>query len=244
MTRLLDFFNKHSLTKRLEKIKIGDCDERGKLIEEYIPFIIKTISNTTNKYIESENSDEYSIGIEAFNEAIDKYEFSKGSFINFAELVIKSRILDYIRKMSKHEASIPMSQFQEEEIDHIEKQLQTEDFTESFIFKHEIEEFETKLEQFNITFLDLLKEAPKHVDTRVNALRIAKYIVENEKLKEELMRKKTLPSTKLTAELGVTVKILKRSRKFIIAAVLILDSDLEQLKNYISQTKGGVINDL
>ena len=244
MTRLVDFFKKNSLTKRLEKIKMGDCDERGKMIEEYIPFIIKTISNITNKYIESENSEEYSIGIEAFNEAIDKYECSKGSFISFSELVIRSRILDYIRKIKKHEVSIPISQFQGEEIDHIKKQLQTKDFTESFAFKNEIEEFETKLEQFNITFLDLLKESPKHIDTRANGLRIAKYIVDNKKLKEELMRKKTLPSTKLRTELGVTVKILKRSRKFIIAAVLILDSDLERLKNYISQTKGGVINDL
>ena len=83
MARLLDFFSKNSLGKRIEHIQSGDKLEREKLIEEYIPFIIKTISSLTNRYVESENSEEYSIGLEAFNEAIDRYEAKKGSFIAF-----------------------------------------------------------------------------------------------------------------------------------------------------------------
>lgn len=85
MARLFDVLKKDSLTKRLKKVKQGDEEEREKIIQEYIPFIIKTISDKMNRYIESENSEEYSIGMEAFNEAIDKYDFSRGSFITFAD---------------------------------------------------------------------------------------------------------------------------------------------------------------
>lgn len=239
MTRLFSFFRKESFSKRIEKIKNGDIREREKMIEEYIPFIIKTVSNKLNRYIESENSEEYSIGMEAFNEAIDKYEISKGNFISFAQLVIKSRITDYLRKISKHNKVIPISQFEKEEKENLKKDFRTEDFTEKYTLKNEIEVFEEQLKKFKINFFDLVNEAPKHIDTRTNGIRIAKYIVENKELKEGLIRKKTLPSKLLIEELGVSVKILKRSRKFIIATVLILDSDLEELKNYIQGIKGG-----
>lgn len=233
MAKVFDFFKKNAFKKRLENINTGDIEEREKLIQDYIPFIIKTISKATNKYVESENSEEYSIGLEAFNEAINKYSESKGNFISFAELVIKSRIYDYLRKVKKHSKSIPMSQFEEEEQEKIYNSYKEEGFTDSMILKDEIKEFESKLKEFDITFEDLVKDSPKHNDTRKNAIRIAKYIVDNKELKDELIRKKTLPSSKLVASLNTTAKILKGSRKFIIAAVLVLDGDLDILKRYI-----------
>ena len=90
-----------SVEKRLEVIKGGDLEERNKLIEDYIPFIIKTVSKQLNRYIETENSDEFSIGLIAFNEAIEKYNSDKGIFLKFAELVISNRIKDNLRK--KHQ---------------------------------------------------------------------------------------------------------------------------------------------
>ena len=48
----------------------------------------------------------------------------------------------------------------------------------------------------------------------------------------------------LVEELNVTPKVLRRSKKFIIAIVIILDSNLDLLKNYVTCIKGGVMNDL
>lgn len=244
MTGLLHLFKNNSLTKRLEKIKNGDEQEREKLIEAYIPFIIKTVSNKTNKYIESENSEEFSIGMEAFNEAIDKYDVSKGNFIPFAELVISSRIIDYLRKMKKHTENILISQLEEEEGSSIEDHFKIEDFTNSLELKDEIRGLEKRLKEFDITFSDLVKEAPKHRDTREKGIVIAQSIIKDEYLLEEMMKKKCLPTSKLIEKLNITLKILKRSRKFIIATVLILDSDLDLLKDYISKTQGGAVNGL
>ncbi len=242
MIQVLDFFKKKSLANRLQKIIKGDTAEREALIQEYIPFIIKTISSVTNRYVESENSEEYSIGLEAFNEAIDKFEKSKGSFISFAELVIKSRIYDYLRKMKKYSTTTPMSQFKQEEQEQIKHRFKEKDFTEDMILKEEIKTLEKNLKGFNITFEDLVKDAPKHKDTRQNALRIASYIAKDTELKNELIRKKNLPASKLIENLKITSKVLKGSRKFIIATVLILDEDLDLLKNYIKVDEGGGVD--
>lgn len=236
----MDFFKRDSLTKRLEKVKKGDTEEREKMIEEYIPFIIKTVSDQLNRYIEAENSEELSIAIEAFNEAIDKYEKDRGNFISFAQLVIKNRIIDDLRKKNKHKKAIPISQFEEEDKDQLQKYFSIEDFTKNFTLRAEIKEFEKKLNNFQIGFSDLVEEAPKHIDTRANAIRVAKYIADDEGLKEELFRKKRLPSKKLIDGLGTSLKILKRSRKFIIATVIILEGDFEKLKSYIGSSQGGV----
>ncbi len=79
MPQLTWLFKKESLENKLSNIKNGDEEERERLIKDYLPFIIKTVSNKINRYIETENSPEYIIGLEAFNEAIDKYDFPKAS---------------------------------------------------------------------------------------------------------------------------------------------------------------------
>lgn len=240
MTDLLKIFKKNSLVKRLDRIKMGDKLEREKIIEEYIPFIIKTVSSVTNRYIESENSEEYSVGLEAFNEAINKYESKSGNFISFAKIVISSRTKDYLRKIKKDSKVISINQFPKEEQENIHNNLKTQDFVESVVLKEEIKTFENKLNGFDITFNDLLNEAPKHNDTRINAINIAKYIFENNSIKMELMEKKRIPNSKIIKDLNVTQKILKRSRKFIIAAVIILEGDSDLLKSYITLDKEGV----
>ncbi|WP_099192435.1 RNA polymerase sigma-I factor [Tepidibacter mesophilus] len=240
MADLLKIFKKNSLVKRLDRIKMGDKLEREKIIEEYIPFIIKTVSSVTNRYIESENSEEYSVGLEGFNEAIDKYESKYGNFISFAKLVISSRTKDYLRKIKKDSKVISINQFPKEEQEKIYNNLKTKDFVEASILKEEIKTFENKLSDFDITFNDLLNEAPKHKDTRMNAINIAKYIFENDSIKMELMTKKRIPNSKIIKDLNVTQKILKRSRKFIIATVLILEGDSDLLKSYITLDEEGV----
>ena len=244
LARLLNFFKKDTFSDRLQKIQLGDSEEREKLIQEYIPFVIKTISNHINRYLEPENSEEYSIGLEAFNEAIDKYQASRGNFIGFAELVIKSRITDYLRKIKKHSMTLSIDQLEASEENWSSDHLKTADFTEKVALKEEILTLEKRLKAFEITFQDLVQEAPKHNDTRIKAVEIARFIANNQVLKDELMRKKNLPSSRLVQDLGVTIKMLKRSRKFIIVTVLILDSELDGLKQYIMGIEGGVSHGL
>jgi RNA polymerase sigma factor len=104
--------------------------------------------------------------------------------------------------------------------------------------KDQILKFQSGLKKFNITISELVEDSPKHIDTRLNAINIAKVIAEDEEIKEEFYRKKVLPAKKIMERIDVSRKVLKVNRKFIIATVLILDSELDLLKNYISQVEG------
>lgn len=92
---------KRTLEETVELIQQGDTALNNELIESYKPFIAKTVSSVCKRYIH-ESDDEFSIGLIAFNEAIQKYSPDKGSsLISFSEVLIKRRVIDYIRKQSK-----------------------------------------------------------------------------------------------------------------------------------------------
>lgn len=223
---------------KLRNIKAGDKEERESFIKEYTPFIIKSITKVTNTYVEIENNDEFSIGLEAFNEAINKYEFEKGNFIRYAETVIRNRIIDFHRKTKAHKniISIDKENLLEANGNDI---LKSNDFTDRYDMKDQILKLQSLLEEYNITFKELADESPKHIDTRLNSIKIAKGIVENNDIKNDLYRKKVLPAKKIMDKIGVTKKVLKGNRKFIIATVLVLDSDLDLLIDYVCQVEGG-----
>jgi len=64
----------------INKIKAGDKLLREEFINSYTPYIIRTVSNLTGKYVDVENSDEFSVGLAAFNEAIDSFDEGKTCF--------------------------------------------------------------------------------------------------------------------------------------------------------------------
>jgi RNA polymerase sigma factor len=226
-----------AIEDRLRKIKDGDNGERENFIKEYTPFIVKSITKVTNRYIEIENDDEFSIGLEAFNEALDKYEFSKGSFIRYAETVIRNRIIDFHRKTRKSNNIISIDNLNLMEIG-IEDKSKSSNFAQIYDIKEQILRLKDTLKTFNITLEELVEESPKHMDTRLNSIYIAKSIVENEDIKKELYRKKMLPAKKIIDTIGVSKKVLKGNRKFIIATALIIDSELDLLIDYISEVEG------
>ena len=74
-------------------------------LQEYEGFILHTAHKTAGKYI-SKMDDQWSVSLSAFHEAIQSYDFEKGSFLAFAETVIRRRLYDYVRKQSRHSCEI------------------------------------------------------------------------------------------------------------------------------------------
>ncbi len=240
VTRLLRFFQKkQTLEDRIKDIQRGNEEERNNLIKEYIPYIQKTASQQLNKYIEIENNDIYSISLIAFNEAIDKYNPARGSFLSFASMVIKSRIIDELRKENRSSNVVLNSFSGNEGSEEQSGTVAVESFEGRLEAKEDIKLLVKRMAGFNVTLEDLVSESPKHMDTRLVAIKIARHIFESEELRERLLRTRNLPSSELTAQLKVSNKILQRSRKFIIAIVLILDSNLDTMKYYISEIERG-----
>ncbi|AMB99337.1 hypothetical protein AWM75_04675 [Aerococcus urinaehominis] len=73
----------------------------NQLIADHYGFIIKTVSETSNRYVRIGDDDSFSIGLLAFQEAYEKYDDTKGPFLAFAKLVIRSRVIDYLRKENR-----------------------------------------------------------------------------------------------------------------------------------------------
>ena len=72
-----------------EEIKLENLNS---LIERHMPFLIRTVSNFTGRYVSIENDEEFSIGLLAFAESVKRYEADRGNFLSFAKLVIESRL--------------------------------------------------------------------------------------------------------------------------------------------------------
>lgn len=174
-----------------EVFQNGDINE---IVEENIGFIINTISKVTGKYVSIENDDEFSIGLMAFVEALDKYNQEKGPFLSFAKIVIESRIKNYLAKEKKKFEVVSIDLYKEIGID-INNILYNpiEDKTELI---NEIQQFKEELNLFKLTIEDLIKEAPKHSDTRENAINVSKEASKDLEVTDFMYEKKRLPIKK------------------------------------------------
>ncbi|WP_026073307.1 RNA polymerase sigma factor SigI [Robertmurraya massiliosenegalensis] len=230
---------KQSLEEKVQSIQQGDQTLQNELIETYKPFIAKSVSSICKRYI-TETDDEFSIGLIAFNEAVQKYNPSKGSsLLSFADVLIKRKVIDYIRSQSKYKnISLQINDEQEEDSQHssVEAQLSIDDYqrkTEATNRKNEIIQFAGVLQQYELSFDELVKNSPKHADARKNAMKVAQTLVEQEELKQYLLEKKKLPIKQLEEAVQVSRKTIERNRKYIMAISLILIGDYLYLKDYI-----------
>jgi len=219
----------------LKSIKEGNIHFREEFLKRYTPFMLKTASKFLGKYIDVRNSDEYSIVLTAFNEAIDRYDMSKNyNFLLFSEQVIKRRLIDYIRK-NKRNKEYPFSYFENESEIFGEYLVPSQDRSfEAVELREEIIEYKETLKEFGITFEDLILNSPKHKDSRELCFKIGKILAEDEELFHLLHRSKNIPRNDLKKRAGVHGRTIGRHRKYIIAVCLILRSNLEISKNYLS----------
>lgn len=223
----------------IEKIKHHDQEAkelRSLLIDEHFGFIVHTITSVTGRYVEVENSEELSIGLLAFDEAIGRYDASKGaSFLTYARLVITSRVRDFHKKISQREVVLSFDDYQEENLVHIDMVHQSarEEIAQ------EIEKWESILIKFGFDIEELVDETPKHEDTRNNAIKLSENISEDKDLVDKMYMKFRLPISMIVLKFTTTKKVVKHSKKFIIATVVILTKNLKLIRRWIYKDKKG-----
>lgn len=239
MTVILE--DKLSIIKEIEAIKKGDERLRNELIERYKPFILKVLSQETGRYIEIENDDAYSVGLIAFNDAIDSFEASKSeNFLHFSALVIKRRLIDRYRASKSAESELPFSYFdddgQKENTNLVigsfsdskaEKEMERVEIAE------QIKIFEKTLEKFKITLEQLASNSPKHNDTRKQCIEIARRIAETPHMYDRLIENGAFYMNELVQSFSVSKRTIERNKKYIISLCVIIKSDLEVLKGFI-----------
>ncbi|SHI60219.1 RNA polymerase sigma-I factor [Lutispora thermophila] len=230
------FKKQKDINERIGIIKNGDNSERNMLIEDYKPFIINIVSKETGRFVSDGDCDELSIGLMAFNEAIDRFDIHRSkSFFSFAERVIKNRLIDFYRKEKKNLETIPISYLNEAyDNENIEEkyfadssQMEAQDVSE------EMEDFKRKLSAFGISLEELVESSPKHLDTRKNAVKIASCIVKNDILMKKIIDSKKMPVSEIEKHLNVSRKVIHKNKKYILAVCLILTSKNEIIKSYV-----------
>lgn len=216
----------------MDENRIKDTDINI-LIEEHIPFIIKTINKLTNRYVSLENDEEFSVSLLAFNEAVQKYNSEKGPFLPFAQLVITSRLKNYFNKENKNRYNLSIETLEEEGIQLREELLNPiEDKTRLI---EEIDLLKEELNLFGFTLEDLADEAPKHSDTRNNALKLSQKVSDDKLLTDFMYIKRRLPIKQISLKYSVTEKVIKGSKKFIITGIIIFYKNFRNLKLWIKR---------
>lgn len=215
------------LEEKLKLIKNGDSLAREDLISLYRPFVARVARKLCGRSLEWDRDDELSIGLAAFNEAIDRYDPDRRvPFPAYATLIIRSRITDFLRKQTRHyvHSGGSLDGGEDGGVSVKEADLAWErhwDLEEAREREEEIIEYKKILGEFDITFKDLVKCSPKHRDTRSNLLRVARELAGDEDLFNSMMSTGRLPLTALCRRLGVSAKIVERGRKYIIATALV-----------------------
>jgi RNA polymerase sigma factor len=225
-----------SINQRVEYIKDKEEEING-FVEEYKPFIASCVEKVTGRYVKYGEDDELSIAMLAFVEAVKSYEEGKGSFLSFAQNVIKRRLIDYYRKEKKHSNVISINEYygDEEEFDLSEAEA-VDNYSKDQISEYrrmELEQLKKELSEWDITFLQLADASPKHDKTRKMYLDIVKYLLSNPHLTRQLRQKKYLPVAEIEKSLNIPRKKIDRARKYIIAVILITTGDYQYINDFI-----------
>lgn len=213
----------------------NDDSLRNAFIEKYTNFILSSASKVVGKFV-GKDEDYFSIALIAFNEAITKFDEEKGDFFRFAQVIIKNRLIDELRKQDNK--VVPFSSIKssgaEDDSDDFDVEGQV-DIVSDVVF--EFEALKSELAVYNITLFDITKDTPKAHKTKEMVYNILMFVSGNESARKSIIKGKEIPVRLLMEELGVNRKLLERHRRYIIAATIILNGDYPIISEYIKNLK-------
>jgi len=206
-------------------------------IKEYEVFILHTAHKASGVYV-TKRDDQWSVSLSAFHEAINSYDYDKGSFFSFAETVIRRRIYDHRRKQFKYSREVPIDSYtldnDSEEDDHVKHEVVTKlVMNQKDDAKFEIDAITQTLKEYGFSFFDLVSVSPKASKTKSVCAKSIVYLSKNPLLINEMRRTKSLPLKIIEKNLNLPRKILERHRKYIIAGVEIINGDYPILSEYL-----------
>lgn len=210
------------------------------LIRQNEYYILKYASKICHRYL-TKSDDEWSISLLAFSQAIESYNLEKGSFLKFAELVIKRRLIDYSKNQSKYHSEISVdpitfdSPVEEDAEDvgiriEVAEQIVRQDTGDT---KLEIEAANKLFSDYGFTFFDLSECSPHAAKTKKACAKAINYLLNNPLLIQEMRTTKQLSLKIIEKNTKVPRKILERHRKYIIAATEILSGEYPNIAEYL-----------
>ena len=229
-----------TLIERIEKAK-KDNDALDRLIADYMPFINKTIHEAGGMGIEYD--DRLSLAMLAFMNCVRQFEDGKGSFITFAAVSIRNRLIDESRKYTRYAGRvIPLY------LDENERAAETPEEKASIAaysrereregLSDEIEALSGQLGQFGVSFEDLHRICPRQERARKQCIEIGRYIAGSERMCEILYKHRRLAQSELAKEFGLSEKTVEKHRKYIVTIAVLLTGDYPLIRAFLPKYRG------
>ena len=221
------------LQERIVRAKTDDQAFED-LIKDFEIHLKQTAYRTVGRYID-ESDDEWSVVMLAFHEAVQQYEPGKGTFTAFADMVVKRRLIDEIRKQARRrdEISVDMATADDSLMaDTTDRRQQRQSD-----LKLEIDALSEVLAKYDISFSDLAESSPKAGRTRRQCGKVINLLTENKELLAAMRAGGRLPVKRITEHGKIPPKIMERHRKYIIVAVEISLGDYPLLDEYIKRIR-------
>lgn len=221
----------------LNKARSGDSAARELLIASQRDFVRRVACHCAGRALSWENDDELSVALAAFDEAIGDYDPDRNAtFSGYVAAVIRHRLIDYWRREQRQRA---------QSLDAMHEQTGYEPIASGGLGAGdsldplneramEISDLQLMLDQFGLSFDDLVGAAPNHADTRANLRRAAETLVRTPDLLAKFLDRRQLPLVELGAATGLSRKVLERGRRYIVALAVIFGADdLEHIKSHL-----------
>ena len=217
----------------------SDSAAADALIEQYMGFI----AAEARKLSFGEGEDELSIAMFAFYEAALAYEPGRGAFLPYAARAIRSRLIDYHRRESRHRGHASLNeQASEDGAELLELLPDTRDeigdMTVREAAREEIAEFERALAKFGLSFSEVADNCPKQRRTLracLDALGFARGVPD---ILAAVERSGKLPMTELARGANVERKTLERHRKYLVAMLLAFTNGFEIIRGHLCRLEG------
>lgn len=218
------------------------------LVRQYLPFIKAETAKFIHRFPAEGEDDELGIAMFAFHEAVVRYEKPRGTFLAYAALHIRHRLIDYARKEGRHAGALSLDQPEEEEdsrtmLDRLEdghnELARREDHSAA---KAEISEFAVQLGEFGLSLSDIAENCPKQKRTLTACHQVLECAKEHPELLEQLTATKKLPIAQLVQLSGVDKKTMERHRRYLVAILLAYTNGFEIIRGHLQQMspkKGG-----
>ena len=236
--------DEHKIIEQVYAAK-EDIQAADHLISTYMPFIKAETAKFLKRPPIEGHDDELSIAMIAFHEAIGGYSRTRGAFLKYAAMLIRSRLIDYSRREQRHSRAISLDAPAGEDDTSLGESMTDErdpheETAAREATRAEIEELARQMQEFGVGLSDVADNCPKQQRTLDACRKALQYARENPELLDDLLQTKRLPIGQLTAGSGVERKTLERHRKYMVALLLIYTNGYEIIRGHLKQVMKGV----
>ena len=218
-------------------------ERMGFLVNAYMPFIKKCISDV---FFKKEQQEEYiTEAMLGFLQSVQTFNNESGTFIPYAQTVIRNRLLNVAAKESRIKKwHIPfflkktpsddegVAEYSPPEIEAAQRNYEVTVERENL--RYEIAEINAEFAGWDFDIIDLCEHRPKQDRSRLTCQTIANAALAHPGLVAEMKETRKFPVKKIIALTGCREKIIEKYRRYIVALILIMSGEYPYIQSFLS----------